>query len=405
MGDGRVIRARRGAKTGRRTRAPARPPTKQKTKTKEKEEDFGGEDPKMEKRRKTRTMKRAAMMTTFLCKPVTVTGALVLREVCRSALALLGERNESPAGTTHLGLMTPPLTPRRSRQSTNESESKDDKEEEDDDEVEETSDASSENTTKTKRCSNCGVKISNVLRCARCRQTCYCSQECQKNEWNEHKKTCVPSPELLETTRRANEKVREATVNWDGTFQASTILFEAVKRLTNFAKRCGDAKSSGDALWVSLILFANEIDMYGEIKRKDGWRDVSFDQHLETCEEAARIVMRSEFLYGANSGNKDDDDDDEETKKSKKARARALARLALGTCALRGAKRSTKIALENFYDAREDAVRCKCPFLAAEACRRICFAHLSTGNFSSASIAIQQAIEFAKLVAEKKKKK
>ena len=388
-----------------RAAAAARPPTKQKTKTKEKEEDFGGEDPKMEKRRKTRTMKRAAMMTTFLCKPVTVTGALVLREVCRSALALLGERNESLAGTTHLGLMTPPLTPRRSRQSTNESESKDDKEEEEDDEVEETSDASSENTTKTKRCSNCGVKISNVLRCARCRQTCYCSQECQKNEWNEHKKTCVPSLELLETTRRANEKVREATVNWDGTFQASTILFEAVKRLTNFAKRCGDAKSSGDALWVSLILFANEIDMYGEIKRKDGWRDVSFDQHLETCEEAARIVMRSEFLYGANSGNKDDDDgDDEETKKSKKARARALARLALGTCALRGAKRSTKIALENFYDAREDAVRCKCPFLAAEACRRICFAHLSTGNFSSASIAIQQAIEFAKLVAEKKKK-
>jgi len=210
---------------------------------------------------------------------------------------------------------------------------------------------------------------------------------------------------LLETTRRANEKVREATVNWDGTFQASTSLFEAVKRLTNFAKRCGDAKSSGDALWVSLILFANEIDMYGEIKRKDGWRDVSFDQHLETCEEAARIVMRSEFLDGANSGNKDDDDDEEETKKTKKARARALARLALGTCALRGAKRSTKIALENFYDAREDAVRCKCPFLAAEACRRICFAHLSTGNFSSASIAIQQAIEFAKLVAEKKKKK
>ena len=370
--------------------------------TKQKEDDFGGEDPKREKRRKTRTMKRAAMMTTFLCKPVTVTGALVLREVCRSALALLGERNESPASTTQSGLMTPPLTPRRSRQSTNESESKDDKE--DDDEVEETSDASSENTTKTKRCSNCGVKISNVLRCARCRQTCYCSQECQKNEWNEHKKTCVPSPELLETTRRANEKVREATVNWDGTFQASTILFEAVKRLTNFAKRCGDAKSSGDALWVSLILFANEIDMYGEIKRKDGWRDVSFDQHLETCEEAARIVMRSEFLDGANSGNKDDDDDEEETKKTKKARARALARLALGTCALRGAKRSTKIALENFYDAREDAVRCKCPFLAAEACRRICFAHLSTGNFSSASIAIQQAIEFAKLVAEKKKK-
>tara|TARA_B110000483_G_scaffold229431_1_gene293438 strand:- start:170 stop:1429 length:1260 start_codon:yes stop_codon:yes gene_type:complete len=207
----------------------------------------------------------------------------------------------------------------------------------------------------------------------------------------------------LENTRRANEEVREATVNWDGTFQASTSLFQAVKHLTKFAKRCGDAKSSGDALWISLILFANEIDSYGEIKREDGWRDVTFDQHLETCEAAARIVMRSEFLEGkSNEG--DSNSDSEEARKAKKARARALARLALGTCALRGAKRSTKIALENFYDAREDAVRCKCPFLAAEACRRICSAHLHTGNFSSAAIAIQQAVEFAKLVAEKQKK-
>ncbi|CAL6349558.1 unnamed protein product [Bathycoccus prasinos] len=375
----------------------------------EEEEEEEDEEEEKRARRTTNgtTVKFAAMMATFIVKPVTFTGAFVLREVYRSALALLGETNKDDGSSSSLKnsggesvLMTPsltPKTPRSSRQSVNSSHDDD----EDEDVGKSASDATKGDTNKC--CSNCGVKIANALRCARCRQTCYCSQECQKSEWNEHKKTCVPSPELLENTRRANEEVREATVNWDGTFQASTSLFQAVKHLTKFAKRCGDAKSSGDALWISLILFANEIDSYGEIKREDGWRDVTFDQHLETCEAAARIVMRSEFLEGS-SNEGDSNSDSEEARKAKKARARALARLALGTCALRGAKRSTKIALENFYDAREDAVRCKCPFLAAEACRRICSAHLHTGNFSSASIAIQQAVEFAKLVAEKQKK-
>ena len=382
-------------------------------KKKKRKEGVSSEEEEEEEEKRARsttngtTVKFAAMMATFIVKPVTFTGAFVLREVYRSALALLGETNKDDGSSSSLKngggesvLMTPPLTPktpRSSRQSVNSSHDDD----EDEDVGKSASDATKGDTNKC--CSNCGVKIANALRCARCRQTCYCSQECQKSEWNEHKKTCVPSPELLENTRRANEEVREATVNWDGTFQASTSLFQAVKHLTKFAKRCGDAKSSGDALWISLILFANEIDSYGEIKREDGWRDVTFDQHLETCEAAARIVMRSEFLEGS-SNEVDSNSDSEEARKAKKARARALARLALGTCALRGAKRSTKIALENFYDAREDAVRCKCPFLAAEACRRICSAHLHTGNFSSASIAIQQAVEFAKLVAEKQKK-
>ena len=344
------------------------------------------------------TLKFAAMMATFIFKPVTVTGAFVLREVYRSALALIGETGEDSVKSSNSSvLLTPPLSPKTPRSSSRRSVS--------DEEIDEEGKSES-GSSENKCCSNCGVKITNVLRCARCRQTCYCSQECQKSEWNEHKKTCVPSPELLENTRRANEEMCKATVNWDGTFQASTTLLQAVKQLTNCAKRCGDAKSSGDALWVSLIMFANEIDAYGEIKRKDGWRDVSFEQHLETCEEAARIVMRSEFLDSTSSHNEgvDENIDAEQVVKVRKARARALAHLALGTCALRGGKRSTKIALENFYDAREDAVKSKCPFLAAEACRRICFAHACTGNFSSASIAIQQAVEFAKLVAEKKKK-
>ena len=174
------------------------------------------EEEEEEKRARSRTngttVKFAAMMATFIVKPVTFTGAFVLREVYRSALALLGETNKDDGSSSSLKngggelvLMTPPLTPktpRSSRQSVNSSHDDD----EDEDVGKSASDAAKGDTNKC--CSNCGVKIANALRCARCRQTCYCSQECQKSEWNEHKKTCVPSPELLENTRRANEEVR-----------------------------------------------------------------------------------------------------------------------------------------------------------------------------------------------------
>ena len=48
---------------------------------------------KSEEQNKRTTVKFAAMMATFIVKPVTFTGAFVLREVYRS-LALLGETNK-----------------------------------------------------------------------------------------------------------------------------------------------------------------------------------------------------------------------------------------------------------------------------------------------------------------------
>ena len=107
----------------------------------EEEEEEEDEEEEKRARRTTNgtTVKFAAMMATFIVKPVTFTGAFVLREVYRSALALLGETNKDDGSSSSLKngggesvLMTPPLTPktpRSSRQSVNSSH--DDDEDED----------------------------------------------------------------------------------------------------------------------------------------------------------------------------------------------------------------------------------------------------------------------------------
>ena len=41
-------------------------------------------------------------------------------------------------------------------------------------------------------CSGCGA-FAQVKRCGRCRSACYCSVECQRKHWKQHKPVCVPS--------------------------------------------------------------------------------------------------------------------------------------------------------------------------------------------------------------------
>ena len=83
------------------------------------EEEEEEEEEKRARNTNGKTVKFAAMMATFIVKPVTFTGAFVLREVYRSALALLGETNKDDGSSSSLKnsggesvLMTPPLTPK-----------------------------------------------------------------------------------------------------------------------------------------------------------------------------------------------------------------------------------------------------------------------------------------------------
>ncbi|EXJ91678.1 hypothetical protein A1O3_00228 [Capronia epimyces CBS 606.96] len=44
-------------------------------------------------------------------------------------------------------------------------------------------------STPSGQCAACR-KTTNLKRCAKCKTTQYCSQECQKTDWKEHKKSC-----------------------------------------------------------------------------------------------------------------------------------------------------------------------------------------------------------------------
>uniref|UniRef100_A0A8W8KZ01 phytol kinase n=1 Tax=Magallana gigas TaxID=29159 RepID=A0A8W8KZ01_MAGGI len=41
-------------------------------------------------------------------------------------------------------------------------------------------------------CSFCGQRPTDLLRCSRCKEVCYCSKDCQKGHWREgHREHCV----------------------------------------------------------------------------------------------------------------------------------------------------------------------------------------------------------------------
>lgn len=45
-------------------------------------------------------------------------------------------------------------------------------------------------------CAGCGQEKSHVMKCSKCRQANYCSKECQKQDWPQHKPKCIAFDEL-----------------------------------------------------------------------------------------------------------------------------------------------------------------------------------------------------------------
>lgn len=48
---------------------------------------------------------------------------------------------------------------------------------------------------KSATCENCKERETKMMVCGQCRQAYYCSRECQKKNWKEHKKSCLPRRE------------------------------------------------------------------------------------------------------------------------------------------------------------------------------------------------------------------
>lgn len=48
---------------------------------------------------------------------------------------------------------------------------------------------------KSATCENCKGREKKMMVCGQCRQAYYCSRECQKKDWKQHKKSCAPRRE------------------------------------------------------------------------------------------------------------------------------------------------------------------------------------------------------------------
>eukprot|EP00033_Pygsuia_biforma_P002520 GCRY01002791.1.p1 GENE.GCRY01002791.1~~GCRY01002791.1.p1 ORF type:complete len:120 (-),score=11.00 GCRY01002791.1:69-392(-) len=72
-------------------------------------------------------------------------------------------------------------------------------------------------------CEVCG-KTEDLLSCARCRLVQYCSRECQKKDWKQHKPQCMANftvdagqlSTVMNLTKNSEEEARRALFRSDG---------------------------------------------------------------------------------------------------------------------------------------------------------------------------------------------
>lgn len=73
------------------------------------------------------------------------------------------------------------------------------------------------NPPKSHQCNNCcktGVEHGQLKRCSQCRSVWYCSAECQKGHWSEHKVLCQAISHLSEaSTSKSKDFVDPACVS------------------------------------------------------------------------------------------------------------------------------------------------------------------------------------------------
>ena len=70
-----------------------------------------------------------------------------------------------------------------------------------------------ETTNTSKQCSKCGKTDGELKRCAQCKLTYYCGQDCQKQHWPEHKQICK---ETAKANKGEDSSTKKKNTNEEG---------------------------------------------------------------------------------------------------------------------------------------------------------------------------------------------
>lgn len=96
-------------------------------------------------------------------------------------------------------------------------------------------------------CSFCRKIIDDKKRCGRCRVVCYCSKECQRNDWGSHKTYCVEyvSEEDYKSMKEKGTLTKEHLKNVE-------VSKEDKDAIRNFMTQNLDDISTAYLVWLSL---------------------------------------------------------------------------------------------------------------------------------------------------------
>ena len=121
----------------------------------------------------------------------------------------------------------------------------------------------------THTCACCGVKTEKRLQCSRCQSITYCSAECQRAHWKQHKKSCEDFDTVF---AKSQEKLKKA-----GLVPADTLSARDRASIEQSQKKhLKEILSSGSLKW----------KMDGHIEEQE-WSAI-VDMHKEVVDEAMR---------------------------------------------------------------------------------------------------------------------